>query len=303
MNKNYEILQLSDSDIKTLDIKSLNKKYKELARIYHPDRPEGDDLKFKEINMAYNKVKKYINSNEFDNSDPYKLYTEKIINKGEYFKTIFSQLKNIDIDNCLSSFMSYTNELKYIYDKHKCKEKTEDTIINVKVTLEDIFNNEDKIITLKRNRQCESCFINDLKFCLKCNNKQYIEKEKGFIFSCSESIIIFNEQGNEEKNKRPGDIIVKISSKTHDKFKKLNDNDILYEINYNKLEPLNHNFIYLDNKEYTFNATYPWRKEYVINNKGLPVPYSNSKGDLIIKINYIPENIFYEEESYFKLDL
>ena len=303
MNKNYEILQLSDSEIKNLDIKSLNKKYKELARLYHPDRPEGDDLKFKEINMAYNKVKKYINSSEFDSSDPYKLYTEKVINKGEYFKTIFSQLKNIDIDNCLSNFMSYTNELKYIYDKHKCREKTEDTIINVKVTLEDIFNNEDKIITLKRTRHCENCIVNDLKFCLKCNNKQYVEKEKGFIFSCSECIIIFNEQGNEEKNKRPGDIIVKISSKIHDKFKRLNENDIVYEINYNKLETLNHSFVYLDNKEYTFNATYPWRKEYIIKNKGLPVPYSDNKGDLIIKVNYIPEDTVFNMDSSFELTL
>ena len=291
MNKNYNILEINEDEIAYLDLKTLTKKYKKLAFIYHPDRPNGNDTKFKELQKAYNELKKKVHSGmNYDEDDPFKFYTEKVINKGEYFKNIFSQLKNIDVDNLLSTFMTYTNEMKYMYDKHKCKLKTEDIIINVNVSLKDIYNNEDKIVTLKRNRQCINCKINDLKFCLTCNNKMFIEQEKGFIFSCSESIIIFNEAGNEEKNKKPGDIIIKITSKEHELFKRYNNCDILYEIDSPHLETINHSFIYLDDKEYTFKTEYPWRKEYIIKDKGLLVPYSDNRGDLIIKVNYKPEN-------------
>ena len=51
---------------------------------------------------------------------------------------------------------------------------------------------------------------NDLKFCTICNNKIYFEQEKSFIFNCSDKIILFNNEADEEKNKKTGDLIIKI---------------------------------------------------------------------------------------------
>ena len=40
------------------DLELINKNYKELAKRYHPDMPEGDLKKFKEINKAHKLLKK-----------------------------------------------------------------------------------------------------------------------------------------------------------------------------------------------------------------------------------------------------
>jgi hypothetical protein len=40
------------------DLKEINTRFKELSRKYHPDMPEGDIIKFKEINTAHKLLKK-----------------------------------------------------------------------------------------------------------------------------------------------------------------------------------------------------------------------------------------------------
>lgn len=57
--------------IDTLDIASkmtqteLKKKYQKLSKIYHPDMPTGDDVKFKEINEAYKLLNNYMQNFRF----------------------------------------------------------------------------------------------------------------------------------------------------------------------------------------------------------------------------------------------
>ena len=48
-NNYYNILGLTNQSTK----KEIKKKYYELCLIYHPDKNNNDDLKFKEINEAY----------------------------------------------------------------------------------------------------------------------------------------------------------------------------------------------------------------------------------------------------------
>ncbi|ABB44508.1 Heat shock protein DnaJ-like protein [Sulfurimonas denitrificans DSM 1251] len=43
----------------------LKKKYQKLSKIYHPDMPDGDAVKFKEINEAYKLVSIYIQNFRF----------------------------------------------------------------------------------------------------------------------------------------------------------------------------------------------------------------------------------------------
>ena len=64
----YEKLQ---NALETLDIVTritqaeLKEKYLRLSKMYHPDMPEGDAKKFKEINEAYKLVNGYIQNYRF----------------------------------------------------------------------------------------------------------------------------------------------------------------------------------------------------------------------------------------------
>lgn len=57
--------------LETLDIVTritqaeLKEKYLRLSKMYHPDMPEGDAKKFKEINEAYKLVNSYIQNYRF----------------------------------------------------------------------------------------------------------------------------------------------------------------------------------------------------------------------------------------------
>ena len=56
----------------------LKEKYLKLSKKYHPDMPEGDAEKFKEINEAYKMIQKYmqdfrfqLNEEEFHQQNPF----------------------------------------------------------------------------------------------------------------------------------------------------------------------------------------------------------------------------------------
>lgn len=48
-----------------LDKKGLKKNYLKLSKKYHPDMPEGDAVKFKEIQEAYELLKSYMDNYKF----------------------------------------------------------------------------------------------------------------------------------------------------------------------------------------------------------------------------------------------
>ena len=267
-------------------------------------KKNGAEEKFKEINNAFRYIKKYHNStNNFygniENNMDFKNFTEKIINKGEILRNIINNAKNIDLKDFFTNFFGHIKKFRFLYDDMFSDEKTNDMIVNINVSLEDIFNKEDKIVKLVRNRKCQNCYNNDLKFCTICDNKIYFKQKKVFIFNCSDKIIIFNNEADEEKNKKTGDLIIKIHPKPHSNFKLINNYDIYYEIYTTELKNITHNFIYLDNKSFTFTSDFPFRESYVFENKGLPHPYSDNIGNLIIKIIYKPFD--YKQNTNYKL--
>ncbi|MEA3456776.1 MAG: DnaJ domain-containing protein [Campylobacterota bacterium] len=66
-------------DILTLtSYADLKERYLKLSKKYHPDMPEGDAEKFKEINESYKIIQKYmqdfrfqLNEEEFDRQNPF----------------------------------------------------------------------------------------------------------------------------------------------------------------------------------------------------------------------------------------
>ena len=292
--KYYEILGVKENE----NIDNIHKKFKVLARKWHPDKyvdkdkKELAEQKFKEINNAYINIKKIHNSSNFysnvENNEEFKNFTEKLINKGKLFNDIFNKAKNIDLKEFFNTFLSSMKKFRFGYDNIFSDNKEDDLLVNINVSLEDIYNKEDKIIDLELTKKCQNCYNNDLKFCNICKNNIYHKVTKKFIFNCAEKLIIFSNEGNEQNNKKSGDIIIKIYPKTHAKFSILNNYDVYYQINTNKLEDINVKFEYLDKKIYTFSAHYPYRENYILKNMGLPYPYSDNIGDLVIKINYHP---------------
>jgi DnaJ-class molecular chaperone len=279
----YNILGVKETD----SIEYITKKYKELAKRYHPDRNPLNTIsateKFKEINVAFTNIKEKHNKFNKPGID-FKLFTEKLINKGEFMNGIFNKAKTIDMGQLFAAMFKNIKKIRFYYDDIFSETSTDDININVNVELKDIYNSEEKLINLVRKRKCIDCFTNDLAFCTVCNNKIYYEQEKVFVINCNEKLIIFAGESNEEKNNKPGDIIIRILPKTHNDFVIFNNYDILYYIFSNKAEDIKHEFVFLDNLSYHFECYYPYSDHYTIENKGLCIPYSDKRGNLIIKI-------------------
>ena len=64
----YNILELTRENATPDNIK---KQYKKLALKYHPDRPNGDDEKFKKVSEAYEILSDENKKREYDNPNPF----------------------------------------------------------------------------------------------------------------------------------------------------------------------------------------------------------------------------------------
>jgi DnaJ-class molecular chaperone len=123
MNKYNEILDVKDGDT----ITDIQKKYKKLAKKYHPDmyvdpiKKKEAETKFKELGNAYTYFKRFHNTtNNFgnfssnfssnfngnfngnfygnmENEEDFKNFTEKLINKGSILHNIINNAKNLDL--------------------------------------------------------------------------------------------------------------------------------------------------------------------------------------------------------------
>lgn len=307
MKRYYDILNANCND----SIETIHKKYKIKARQWHPDmfKDEKDKLdaeeKFKEVQNAFTYIKKNHSKNKhifgnINNDMDFKNFTEKLINKGNILHNIINNAKNIDLKDFFNTFFIHIKKFRFLYDDMFSDEKLEDIVININVSLNDIFNKEDKIIELDRIRKCDQCY--DLKFCSKCNNKSYLEVKKSFVFNCSDKIIVFPNEGHQQQNKKTSDIILKIHPKHHSEFKLINNYDIYYEIYTSELTSITHSFTYLNNEKLLFETTFPYKEYYIIENKGLPYPYSNTIGHLIIKIIYKPFTYLVSDDVNFSIN-
>ena len=56
--KSFEMPKRLEVDKETLDLNLINEQYKSLAKEHHPDMPNGDMEKFKQINNAHKILKR-----------------------------------------------------------------------------------------------------------------------------------------------------------------------------------------------------------------------------------------------------
>lgn len=251
----YEILEV---DRKASDIE-IKKAYKRLAIKYHPDKNNNDKYsteKFKEIAQAYevlsNKEKRRI----YDMTGKKSVDMPNIFNAYNIFNKFFTSMTNglmtDDIINLLNnsnikvhifslkeSFMNNANyntnnnanynanrdtnhnnynstydNLNYNKDTDSQNEKTKDIYYNIYAKLEDIYNKKIKPLKLER---------------IRYENGKYIKKEIEYNIPVYKKEIIFFEEADDDENcDKRGDLIITIYDKEHDKFKRINDYDLIY---------------------------------------------------------------------------
>ena len=247
---------------------NIKKTYRKLAKQFHPDKSNLNDYQdFIKLTESYNRL---INLEEIDIDNEYK--------SDEDFKIYLNMYIEI-----IKNLFKYLCEKKEEYKKYKENqrkqniEKTKDITINLNINIEQIFNNEVIKVTVKVLK--------------KKNNQLYLDKEDVYISLLNYKYeYIFKDLGDEDLEKKRGDIIIKIN--VIDKNLELDNYDIIYNLNislYEYLYGIKRIIKYFDD-EITLNETLN------INNNKITKIYENKGikyldddgikyGNLVIKFN------------------
>ena len=221
----YEILQV-EPNCSMINIK---KSYYKLAKIYHPDKLEGDSELFQKINNAYNILnnetsRKQYNMMNNNTKNKFMLFLEKWFNDIENYKKFFNFsdeiLNNIDYYDfsdiikiftesitpipkyntsvdCSDSDMNIWDETQSeYYDtlpiKYNIYNKN-DIYLELQVTLDEIISNTIRKIKIKRN-------ITDI-------NNNITKYKTTYSFNCNYPYIVYYMGGDSSYNKT-GNLII-----------------------------------------------------------------------------------------------
>ena len=291
------------------------KKYKTLARTYHPDRntninPEEKAVReeqFKEITCAYEFLKKnnfkYNSHFEPEYSKFSDIFKSKFFGSNEKIYGMLNGIKNFNLDYLADNMLKGITTIQDIYDNNDDRlEKARDICINANVELIDIYNCMKKTIDIDITIKCDKCLslgydINTKLKCSQCNGNKLVNIKQKLDFCCLYKNITFKGKGNEEIGKRAGNIYINLLSKPHTDFSIINGYDIFYRyiICFEDIveEKIVHQIEYLDLKRYnlTINKVkvveeYRNKRLYQvsIDNYGLYYPGNGERGKLIIDI-------------------
>lgn len=246
----------------------IKKTYRKLAKQFHPDKSNLNDYQdFIKITESYNRL---INLEEIDIDNEYK--------SDEDFKIYLNMYIEI-----IKNLFKYLCEKKEEYKKYKENqrrqniEKTKDITINLNINIEQIFNNEVIKVTVKVLK--------------KKNNELYLDKEDVYISLLNYKYeYIFKDLGDEDFEKKRGDIIIKIN--VIDKNLELDNYDIIYNLNislYEYLYGIKRIIKYFDD-EITLNETLNLDNNKITKiyeNKGIKYLDDDEikYGNLVIKFN------------------
>lgn len=188
----YKILGITDEE-KKLQGKEfydvLKKKWKKLALKYHPDKFDGRDAKskkeaedkFKEIAEAYDVLSNEEKRSNYDNHGNYDSFMNDIF-------------QGFNSDDIFSHFAQYFHDSEHV--KNTNNTNGGDIIVNLKVTIEDIYNSATKQFSYMRNMPCSYCHGSgvgqngSIDTCDKCNGKGYIINTKISSFGSFSQMVI-----------------------------------------------------------------------------------------------------------------
>lgn len=143
LNKDYYgILGISNSS----SISDIKKRFRKLAMIYHPDKNDGDkhkEEKFKLITEAYNILSNEETKNHYDTFSPY----------GKKYKSNYNPFINLGYDIFDAFFKNYN----FVNFDHGDFKENLDIVVNLYVTLKDVYKGLPVKVTYKRFVHCSNC--------------------------------------------------------------------------------------------------------------------------------------------------
>lgn len=235
----YEILQI-DQNATDKDIK---KAYRKLALIYHPDKPSGDEEKFKQINIAYevlSNTQKKIKYDGLNAANRIKLF--------DLFNSIIPAKHSSTINLIIDFFYDNKNDLRNDLDsmdfttiKNKILNKLSESSIvdilrstyswNAKKNI--IIDDDDDIFTENNlDISGEITVTLDERYCKKyrkINVKRVRDNKldsKQFDIPILDDIYILDCEGD-KNNLCSGDLTITIKEKQHELFERVGQYDMM----------------------------------------------------------------------------
>ena len=163
-------------------------------------------------------------------------FTKNHINK------VFSYIKNITKSWLPKKTTKQTKDQTTITEIQQSKPIT----ITIKVTLEEIYNKNDKIVFIPIMKQCHSCTQMSKENCRICFGKIfYCDTLTLSIPVYKQSKLIYSNKGHEVDFYKPGNIIILIKQLKHSIYKRKSKYDLFTSIQINPLEICRKQYLYL----------------------------------------------------------
>jgi DnaJ-class molecular chaperone len=284
MEKYYEILELPINS----NLETIKKKYRQLSKIYHPDKNNGDDTKMKLIVEAYNNLSNYLQNNIQNNNSQ--------TNNPQFNNDIIINVNLNFIELCLGKLLSTT-----ITKINKCNNCVDIICNNCKGT--GMITQCVNIGFMNLSQQVNCWFCVDGYTRCNCNNIQTLNINVNLPPGLNNNnTITLNEPGNYLGKNKYTKIIIVVSENINDESKTIDitkvGNDIHYNLNISLLESLigfNKIFVHpiFNNININYDKVSNNSTVITLENKGFPILHTNNFGNLIIKIivNYNDEEL------------
>ena len=302
----YDILGVS----KNATTEQIKKEFRKLSLKYHPDKPNGDEEKFKEINEAYQTLSNDEKRRQYDNKNPGNYFNRN--NRGGFNHPMYSSgggFNGYPMNDMFSSMFNHGNfPFHFSNDMNNnanIKIFRNGVEVNNKNIIPETINTNIKI-TMKQSYEGVSIPLDISRTIIrnqektKENESIYVEIPKGV--GNNETIVMKN-LGN-IINEQNSDLKIKIILESTNEFER-DGLDIIYKKNISLKEALcgfSFNLSFINGKIYTINNNsgniiYPG---YLKELPNMGFTRGNNTGKLIIKFSIsFPEKI--DKENIEKL--
>lgn len=190
MNKDYyQILGVS----KTASEEEIKKAYRKLAHQYHPDKANGDEARFKEINEAYQVLsdkKKRAQYDQFGSAEPFGAQGGwQNVNWGDFQGGFNGGFNNVDMGDLGDIFETFFSGFGGAgAARRQTVRRGSDLETSVTITLEESFRGIKKELKIKTHLACPTCKgkggdpTAGFKTCATCKGKGEVKEEQRTFF-------------------------------------------------------------------------------------------------------------------------